>query len=94
MIWSLIMFLALGLFSGWIARLLVPGEDPMKLHQTLALGVVGSFVGGFLGNVFFDVGDSWVQSSNIIGTVLGSVLVLMIFNLFEGEKSKNKSKSS
>ena len=91
MIWSLVMFLALGLFSGLIARLLVPGDDPMKLHQTLALGVVGSFVGGFLGNVFFHVGDSWIQSSNIIGSVLGAVLVLMLFNLFEGEKSRNKS---
>jgi uncharacterized membrane protein YeaQ/YmgE (transglycosylase-associated protein family) len=92
--WSLIMFLVLGLISGMIARLLVPGDDPMKIHQTLALGVVGSFVGGFLGNVFFDVGDSWVQPSNIIGSVLGAVLVLMIFNLFDGEKSRSKSKNS
>jgi len=93
-LWSLIMFLVLGMVSGLIARLLVPGDDPMKLHQTLALGVVGSFVGGFLGNVFFDVGDSWIQPSNILGSILGAVLVLMIFNLFEGEKGKNKSKSS
>lgn len=93
MLWSLIMFLVLGLFSGWIARLLVPGDDPMKLHQTLALGVVGSYVGGFLGHLLFDVGDGLINSSNIIGSVLGSVLVLMIFNTFEGEKSKTKSKS-
>ncbi|HEY8545250.1 MAG TPA: GlsB/YeaQ/YmgE family stress response membrane protein [Acidimicrobiales bacterium] len=91
--WSLIMFLVLGLVAGWLARLLVPGEDPMKIHQTLALGVVGSYVGGFLGKVIFDVGDSWLQSSNIIGSVLGAVLVLMIFNALEGEKSRNKSKS-
>ena len=93
MLWSLITFLALGLFSGWIARLLVPGDDPMKLHQTLALGVVGSFFGGLMAKLFFDVGNSVLQPSNVLGSVLGAVIVLMIFNLFEGEKSERKKKS-
>jgi uncharacterized membrane protein YeaQ/YmgE (transglycosylase-associated protein family) len=86
MIWDLITFLVLGLIAGGVARLLVPGDDPMTVPLTLALGVVGSFVGGFLGRLIFDAGDSVLQPSGIIGSIIGAVIVLMIYNYVNGEK--------
>jgi uncharacterized membrane protein YeaQ/YmgE (transglycosylase-associated protein family) len=86
MIWDLITFLVLGLIAGGVARLLVPGDDPMSVPLTLALGVVGSFVGGFLGRLIFDAGDSVLQPSGIIGSIIGAVIVLMIYNYVNGEK--------
>lgn len=86
MLWSLITFLLLGLAAGYIARLLVPGEDPLSLPLTAALGVVGSFVGGFLGRIIFDSGDGIIQPTGIIGSVIGAIIVLMIYNFFDGEK--------
>ena len=86
MIWDLIAFLILGLIAGGVARLLVPGEDPMTIPLTLALGVVGSFVGGFLGRLIFDSGDSWIEPAGVLGSILGAVLVLMIYNYINGEK--------
>lgn len=86
MIWALISFLVLGLIAGYVARLLVPGEDPMTVPLTLALGVVGSFVGGFLGRVIFGAGDSIIQPAGILGSIIGAVIVLMIYNYVNGEK--------
>src|SRR6266542_2380574 len=85
-LWSLILFLVLGLIAGYIARALVPGEDPMTMPMTLALGVVGSFVGGLLGRVIFNAGDSIIQPSGIFGSIIGAVVVLMIYNYINGEK--------
>lgn len=91
MIWSLITFLVLGLIAGYVARLLVPGEDPLSIVLTLCLGVVGSFVGGFLGRVLFDIDskDGVIQPANIIGSIIGAVIVLMIYNLMSGQKRSN-----
>jgi uncharacterized membrane protein YeaQ/YmgE (transglycosylase-associated protein family) len=46
--------LFLGLVVGALARLLVPGRDPMSIGGTLLLGVVGSIISGVVGNALFD----------------------------------------
>ncbi len=88
MLWFLIVLLFVGVIAGALARLLVPGPDPMSLAGTWLLGVVGSFVGGFLGYVLFgsDIEDGAVQVSGIIGSVLGAVVVLLIYNAVTGRK--------
>ena len=42
----------LGLVAGTLAKYLVPGRDPSGCIVTIALGVVGSFIGGFIGTYF------------------------------------------
>lgn len=88
MLWFVIVLLIVGLIAGGIARLLVPGPDPMSLVGTWLLGVVGSLVGGFLGYVLFgaDVEDGAVQASGFIGSVLGAVIVLIVYNTISGRK--------
>src|SRR5262249_59608233 len=49
----IVILLIVGLIAGAIARLVVPGRDQMSLLATLGLGIVGSFVGGFLQNLVF-----------------------------------------
>ena len=44
-----VMLIIVGLIAGALARLLVPGKDPMGIGGTILLGIVGSFIGGFLG---------------------------------------------
>jgi uncharacterized membrane protein YeaQ/YmgE (transglycosylase-associated protein family) len=48
--WALISTVVVGLIIGGLARLLVPGHQPIGLLTTFLLGLVGSIVGGFLGN--------------------------------------------
>ncbi|MCW2744432.1 MAG: putative transglycosylase associated protein, partial [Mycobacterium sp.] len=50
---TIIGFVILGLIAGALARLLVPGRDPMGIFATIVLGLVGSFIGGFIGYAIF-----------------------------------------
>jgi uncharacterized membrane protein YeaQ/YmgE (transglycosylase-associated protein family) len=42
----LILLLVIGLVVGGLARLLLPGPDPMGIGMTIAIGVLGSFAAG------------------------------------------------
>jgi len=81
MLWFIIVLLFVGIIAGAVARLLVPGPDPMSMFQTWLLGVLGSFVGGFLGYVLFgaDIEDGAVQASGIVGSVIGAIILLLIY---------------
>ena len=71
----------IGIIAGFLARLLVPGRDPMGFWATVLLGIVGSFIGGFLGYIIFgeDVDEGALQASGIIGSIIGAVIALLIY---------------
>jgi uncharacterized membrane protein YeaQ/YmgE (transglycosylase-associated protein family) len=79
MIGFLVWLFIIGIVAGFLARLIVPGRDPMSFWETVLLGIVGSFVGGFLGHVLFDSGNSWLHPSGIIGSIIGAVILLLIY---------------
>ena len=51
----------------------------MSILQTILLGIVGSFVGGFLGRLLFGSGNGFVQPSSWIGSIIGAIIVLVIY---------------
>ncbi|KAA5542624.1 GlsB/YeaQ/YmgE family stress response membrane protein [Roseiconus nitratireducens] len=65
-----------GLIIGAIARFVVPGSQRMGWLKTMLLGIIGSFVGGFVGYLVFG-GDAF-QASGWIGSIVGAVIVLLI----------------
>jgi uncharacterized membrane protein YeaQ/YmgE (transglycosylase-associated protein family) len=77
----ILFLLIIGLIAGFLARLLVPGRDPMGILQTILLGIVGSFIGGFLGYVLFhkDGENGAFQASGLIGSVIGAIIALLIW---------------
>lgn len=81
MIGFLLFLLVIGVVAGFLARLLVPGPDPMSVWQTILLGIVGSFVGGLIGYLLFreDGEDGAFQASGLIGSVIGAVIALLIW---------------
>ena len=89
MIWFILIVLGIGLVFGALARLVVPGRDPMSLGQTWLLGVVGSLVGGFLGYVLFgaDIEDGAVQAGGIVSSIVGAVIVVLIYRAMSSRKS-------
>jgi uncharacterized membrane protein YeaQ/YmgE (transglycosylase-associated protein family) len=81
MLGFILFLLIIGLIGGFVARLLVPGPDPMSVVATIVLGIVGSFVGGFLGWAIFgkDFDEGALQPSGIIGSILGAIVALLIY---------------
>ncbi len=83
---GLIVFLIVGLIAGFIARALVPGPDPMGWLGTMILGIVGSFVGGTLAALLFG-GTLDVSPTGLIGSVIGAIVVLLIWRAMGGERT-------
>ena len=82
----IVYLLVVGVVAGFIARLLVPGRNPMGFWATVVLGIGGSFVGGFLGYVIFnrDLHDGALQTSGIIGSIVGAIIVLLVLRSARG----------
>lgn len=72
---TIIGFIVIGIVAGFLARLLVPGRDPMGFVATVVLGMVGALVGGLLAKVLFDD-----DSVGWFGSTVGAVIVLLIWN--------------
>lgn len=72
-----------GLVVGAIAKLLMPGKDPGGWIVTILLGIAGSFVGGFLGQMLFGQGN---QTAGWIGSILGAMVLLLIYRLVIGRR--------
>ncbi len=81
MLGLIISLIVIGLIAGALARLIVPGRQHMSIPMTIAVGMVGSFVGGFLGYLLFgkDSADGFLQPSGIIGSVIGAIIVLLLW---------------
>jgi uncharacterized membrane protein YeaQ/YmgE (transglycosylase-associated protein family) len=80
----IIVLAVIGLLAGAIARLLVPGPDPMGCLGTIVLGIVGSFVGGFLWNVieYHRVAPAHYHTAGFLGSIVGAIIVLLIMRMF------------
>ena len=81
MLGFIIGLIIIGLIAGFIARALVPGRDVTGIGPTILLGIVGSFVGGFLGYLLFgsDLDEGAVQPSGLIGSIVGAVVALLVY---------------
>jgi uncharacterized membrane protein YeaQ/YmgE (transglycosylase-associated protein family) len=89
MLGLIISLLVIGLIAGALARLLVPGKQDMSIPATIVIGIIGSFVGGFLGYLLFhkDSQSGFLQPSGIIGSVIGAVIVLLVWLRVGGRSS-------
>ena len=88
MLGFIVYLIVIGLIAGFIARALVPGRDPMSVLGTMLLGIIGSFIGGFLGYVLthHDATDGAFQASGIIGSIVGAVIALLVYRAANGRR--------
>lgn len=92
MLGLIISIIVIGLIAGAIARLVVPGRQNISIGMTILLGIVGSFLGGFLGYLIFqtDAPDGFLQPSGIIGSIIGAIIVLLVWSRF-GARSRSRA---
>ena len=88
MLGLILSIIVVGLIAGAIARLLVPGRQHLSIPMTILLGIIGSFVGGLLGYLLLGKGDGFLQPAGIIGSVIGAIIVLLIYTRVGGRRSR------
>lgn len=69
----LVAVLLVGLVVGALARLAVPGPDPMPIWLTIAFGVAGSALGGLVSRLFFHAGVSLPLA------LIGAIVLLVLY---------------
>jgi uncharacterized membrane protein YeaQ/YmgE (transglycosylase-associated protein family) len=88
--WTIVYLLFVGVVAGFLARLLVPGRDPIGFWWTVLLGIVGSFAGGFLAWALFgwDEDEGALQPGGIIFSIIGAVLVLLAWRAIDRRRNR------
>ena len=83
MVVFIVVLLIVGLIVGAIARLLMPGRDSLGIFGTIVLGIVGSFVGGFLQNLveYHKLSVHSFHPVGLIGSVIGAFVLLLLLRL-------------
>ena len=74
---AFVLFILLwGLILGGLARLAVPGPDPMPIWLTIAIGIGGSLIGGVVTRIFFGTGVSFFFA------FLGALLLVVLYRKY------------
>jgi uncharacterized membrane protein YeaQ/YmgE (transglycosylase-associated protein family) len=72
----IVYLIVLGLVVGALARLALPGPDPMGIPATIGLGLAGVFLGGIVAHILIGT------AGGVIFAILGAILVLYLYRRF------------
>ena len=75
-LWFILALVLEGLIVGGLARLALPGPDPMSIPMTIGLGLAGTFLGGIVAWAFIG------HAGGLIFAVLGATLLLYLHRRF------------
>lgn len=72
----------LGIVAGFLARLLMPGPDPMGFFATVLLGLVGALVGWVLFTALLGIGDTAIfDLGGLVGAIIGAMIALGVYRV-------------
>lgn len=79
---GILFFLVFGFVVGLIARAIMPGDQKMGILMTTGVGVVGSFIGGFLSSLITSHRVTDFHTAGVIGSVIGALVLLFVAGSF------------
>ena len=82
---GILSWLIVGAIAGWLAGMLVKGDESMGVIGHIILGIVGGLVGGYIAGLLTG-GDyiSGINPTTIIVATLGAVIVVVAWNALRG----------
>jgi uncharacterized membrane protein YeaQ/YmgE (transglycosylase-associated protein family) len=83
---GIISWLVVGAIAGYLAGLLVKGDESLGVVGHIALGIVGGLVGGFLAGIISGGNDytTGINLTTIIVAVIGAIVLVVGYNLIRG----------
>ena len=84
---GIISWIVLGAIAGFLANMLIGGGE--GVIGTIILGIVGAVVGGYIASAIFHKGDvTGVNVESIVISVLGAILVLVVWRMVQGNRKR------
>ena len=85
---SIIAWIVLGALAGFLAKALLPGNDPGGVIVTTIIGVIGALLGGFLADALFgaDPMDEFFDISTWLTAIVGAIILLLIYRAVAGRR--------
>jgi uncharacterized membrane protein YeaQ/YmgE (transglycosylase-associated protein family) len=84
---AFVWWLIIGLIAGALARLIMPGRDPMGIIATILLGIVGSILGGLVSWAIWPSERTGVPRAGLILSIVGAIVVLWIWRMIRSRST-------
>ena len=85
---SFIWWLIIGLIAGALARLIMPGRDPMGIIATIVLGIIGSILGGLVSwGIWGAEPDGGFRPAGLLLSIIGAIVVLWIYRMVKSRST-------
>ena len=79
---GILAWIVVGLVAGILAKIAMPGPDPGGVILTIAIGIVGALIGGFVvENLLGGPGVSGINLTSILVATLGAIVLLVVYRL-------------
>lgn len=78
---GIISWIVLGLIAGFIAKLILPGDDPGGFIVTAIIGIVGGVIGGFVGSLLGLGGVDGLNIGSIVLAIVGAMILLVGYRM-------------
>jgi uncharacterized membrane protein YeaQ/YmgE (transglycosylase-associated protein family) len=85
---GIISWIVVGLIAGFLAKFLLPGDDPGGLIITTLIGMAGAVVGGILIGVLGGAGATGFNVWSILVATLGAVMLLFVYRQLTGGRRR------
>lgn len=86
---SIIAWLVVGAIAGWLAGMVVKGDEGYGVIGTIIAGIIGAIVGGFLLGAI--TGEDWTTGINIptiVAAFVGAVIVVLVWRAIAGRTAR------
>ena len=73
----------LGLVAGFVAKLILPGNDPGGFIITGIIGIVGGIIGGFVGSLLGLGSVDGLNIGSIVLAIVGAMILLVVYRMMK-----------
>ena len=84
---NILSWIVVGLIAGALARLIMPGRDPMGIIATILLGIVGSIIGGLVSWAIWGSDTRGFQPAGLLLSIVGAIIVLWIYRMMKSRST-------
>lgn len=84
---GIISWLVVGAIAGYLAGMIVKGDESLGVIGHIVLGIVGALIGGFLAGVLIPGGGDYITGINvttIVVAVIGAVIAVVGYGMIRG----------